>query len=96
MTSEGWVAVEVELSRKRNTDLFTVLRGYADAIKNPNHPLTAVVYFCGRGGIESAVTAQMRELVRHRGTGYDLLTSGAMQVLPFDPDEWGAIKISVN
>ena len=95
-TADGWVAVEVELSRKRNTDLHRVLRGYADAIKNPNHPITSSVYFCGRDGIEAAVTAQLRELIRHRGASYDLLTSGAVQVLPYDPDEWGSIRISIQ
>lgn len=95
-TAEGWVAVEVELSRKRNTDLQTVLMGYADAIKNPNHPVTSVVYFCGRPGIASAVSAQMREVVRHRGSGYDLLADGALQVLPYDPEEWGSVRVGTQ
>ena len=91
-----WTSVEIELSRKRNTDLFKVLRSYAETIRNENHPITSAVYFCGRNGIETAVTAQLRELVRHRGTGYDLITSGTMQALPYDPDEWGSVRVSIQ
>lgn len=90
-TADGWVAVEIEISRKRRQDLARVLLGYAAAVSGGEHPVASVTYITGSGVIQRAVQKEAREIARHRGPALDLLGTGALTVLALDPAEWGVI-----
>lgn len=86
--SEGWVALEVELSRKRRESLRHVLLGYASTIAAGQHPVRSLHYLTGSEVIARAVRSEAREVARQRGSALDLLALGALTIEPYDPSEW--------
>lgn len=89
-TADGWVAVEVEMSRKRREALRHVLLGYASTIAAAQHPVRSVTYLTGSEVIARAVRAEAREVARQRSADLDLLRSGALTIEAYDPGEWSA------